>query len=103
MPEKDFSKKLVFKKIGIVSLAKIYTVLMAIMGLIIGVFYVIIGAAASATGQGTPGLAGLGILAIIITPIVYGIMGFLMGIIGGWLFNLITGWIGGIEMEFESR
>jgi hypothetical protein len=29
------------------------------------------------------------------------VMGFLVGVIGGWLYNLFAKWIGGIEVEIE--
>ena len=37
----------------------------------------------------------------IAAPIMYGLMGFVMGAIGALIYNLIAGWVGGIEMELE--
>jgi len=39
--------------------------------------------------------------AIILVPIFYGISGFLAGIIGAFIYNLISGWIGPIEIETD--
>jgi hypothetical protein len=37
----------------------------------------------------------------IFIPIIYGVMGFVFGIIMAAIYNLIAGWIGGIEVEVE--
>jgi hypothetical protein len=34
-------------------------------------------------------------------PIIYGVMGFVFGIITAAIYNVIAGWIGGIEVEVE--
>ncbi len=34
-------------------------------------------------------------------PVIYGVMGFVVGIIGAAIYNLVAGWIGGIEIEVE--
>ena len=35
-------------------------------------------------------------------PIVYGVMGFIMGAIMALVYNIFSGMVGGIEMEVES-
>lgn len=34
-------------------------------------------------------------------PVIYGIMGFILGVLGSAIYNLIARWIGGIEVEVE--
>jgi hypothetical protein len=34
---------------------------------------------------------------------VYGLMGFVMGAIGGLLYNALAAWTGGFELELELR
>ena len=34
-------------------------------------------------------------------PIIYGAIGFIFGLISGFVYNLIAKWIGGIEVEVE--
>ena len=46
-------------------------------------------------------MAGMGIAAVIVMPIIYGVLGFIGGIISAAMYNLIAGFVGGIEMEFE--
>ena len=93
----------VIKKIGILSLAKLETILMAIFGLLLGIFYAIL-AAVIGTGETLTDitLIQFGWLSIIIFPVIYAILGFVTGIIGGWLYNVIAGWVGGIELELSK-
>jgi len=35
-------------------------------------------------------------------PITFAIPGFIVGAIGAFIYNLVAGWIGGIEMDFEQ-
>jgi hypothetical protein len=42
-------------------------------------------------------LIGLG--AIVVLPIFYGVLGFLMAVIAAWLYNLAAGFTGGVEIE----
>jgi hypothetical protein len=92
---------MILKKIGVLSAAKIYAILMAIGGLIAGIFFAIFGAAiASLSPEGGAGIAaGMGFFGIIFLPIIYGAMGFIMGVIGAWLYNVVAGWVGGIDLE----
>jgi hypothetical protein len=34
-------------------------------------------------------------------PILYGGMGFVMTLIGAWLYNILAGFVGGIEMDLQ--
>lgn len=57
--------------------------------------------AAKSQGAGTalPLFFGLGFLVFL--PVVYAIMGFLFGMLAAWVYNLLTRWLGGFELEFE--
>jgi hypothetical protein len=46
-------------------------------------------------------LVGIGIAMTIGMPILYAVMGFTMGVIGAWFYNVIAKWIGGIQVEVE--
>jgi len=103
------SKPVKLKRIGVLSLAKFYAIMMGIMGLIIGIFIAFIaiissisGSIATSTASGQLGLfAGLGFLGIVIIPLFYATLGFIIGVVSAFLYNLIAGWIGGIEVEIE--
>jgi len=45
---------------------------------------------------------GAGLAAIILMPVIYGLMGFIAGAVGAALFNLVAKISGGIEMQFED-
>jgi hypothetical protein len=48
------------------------------------------------------GLATMvGVGAIVIFPILYGCIGFVATIIGVWLYNVMAGLVGGIEMDVQ--
>jgi hypothetical protein len=59
--------------------------------------------AQQATGANLPAAMGpiFAILMAIAAPIMYGLMGFVTGAISALIYNLIAGWVGGIEMELE--
>lgn len=89
------------KKLGILSVAKIEGIIGVVIGFIIGVlFFVAGGVASSVTGSATQSsLASFGALSIIIFPVFYGIVLFIGGAVGAWIYNLAAGWIGGIQIE----
>ena len=101
------------KKIGVLSFAKLQAVIMAIVGLIAGILYsfggliidvlVSIGWISSASAS-TPGL-GFGTVlafgALIGMPIIFATVGFIVGLIEAFLYNLFARWFGGIEIEMD--
>ena len=85
-----------------ISLAKVYAVLYGIMGLLIGLpvgcIATFVGSQVSDAGP----LAGVGFAAIIIYPVMFAIIGFIGGIISAFLYNIVAGWVGGVEVEFDG-
>ena len=100
---------MILRHVGPMSAAKINGILCALMGLIIGFFWsagaLLIGTFAGGLGdlpEGGMFAALFGVGAIIFLPLFYGVAGFVAGLITAWLYNLIAGWIGGIEVEFDQ-
>jgi hypothetical protein len=92
------------RRLGVMSVGKIYGALTAGMGLLIGALFALasmvgMGLSDSAAPSFMTGLFGVG--AIIILPLFYGVMGFIMGIIGAALYNLLAGVVGGVTIETE--
>lgn len=92
------------KKVDVLSYAKISGALGAVIGFIIGLISALIGTAmmaAFSAASGAPAGMGLfvGAVAIIAVPIVMGISGFIGGAIVAFLYNVVAGWIGGVEIE----
>jgi len=104
VPDRNAYEEKVVKRIGVWSYAKIATIIMAIFGLINGIYMAIVisllGTRASAAVD--PLTLSLGAFVIIIFPIIFAIMGFVGGIIGAWLYNMIAKWVGGVKIEFEK-
>jgi hypothetical protein len=107
--------EMIVRRVGVFSIAKIQGLLMFVIGLIIGVLYgltvMIFGAAIVASmqrgGSANPALGGVstivaGLVIMIAFPIFYGIMGFVGGAIGGLIYNIAAGVVGGIKLELET-
>ena len=104
--------EMTIRRFGVISLAKMYGLLMFIFGLIIGViyglFFIVFGAAMSAAaGNSNATISGvssavMGIGFMIGVPIFYGILGFVMGAIGALIYNALSGIIGGVKFDLEG-
>ena len=88
------------RNINPIQLGIVYAVLYALVGVLIGLFFGIFSSTMSSLAPG--GAANFGWLSIIIFPIMYAVIGFIAGIIGGFLYNLVAGWTGGIEMTLST-
>ena len=98
---------MILKRIGVLSLGKMEGGLGALMGLIIGAIFSLVSLVGSmagmASGENEAAFGFLfGIGAIIIVPIIYGIFGFLGGMLIAFLYNLVAKFAGGIEFHFEQ-
>jgi hypothetical protein len=104
--------EMTIRRFGVMSVAKMYGLLMFIFGLIFGViyglFFIIFGAAMSALGTGSEATAGgastivIGIVMMIGIPIMYGFLGFIMGIIAALVYNGAAGLVGGVKFDLEG-
>lgn len=94
---------MILKKVGVLSLAKIYGSLMAIMGLIIGLFFSLLNLLIPAPELNLMPYSLLGLWSIIFFPILYGLMGFVAGSVTAWIFNFIVKYTGGLELEFDKK
>ena len=91
------------KRINAVSCAKIMGLLYAIIGLLIGCVAAVaalIGRfAASSLGTTIPFLTAFGMGAIIVFPLIYGAIGFVMTWIAASIYNVLAGVVGGVQVE----
>src|SRR5262245_46218049 len=88
----------VIKSVGVLSVAKIMGLIQACIGLIFIPFFLLIGLLGTMAGkQETPFAGMIGMVFAFCLPIIYGVMGFVVGAIGAALYNLFAKWIGGIE------
>ena len=94
----------VIKSVGVMSVAKIMGLVYGCMGLIFVPFFLLIGLVGSFAGQSKTPFAGIfGVVFAVLMPIMYGAMGFVTGALGAFLYNLFAKWVGGFELEMESR
>ena len=96
------------RRIQPLPLAKIMGIGYGIMGLLFGVFFAIAFSGfggLSQTQKPMPGWAAaiFGVAAVIFMPILYGLMGFVGGLISALVYNLLAGRIGGIVLEVEDH
>ncbi len=80
--------------------AKFLGLLYLLFGLLFLPFFLLMGMF-SPEAQSGP-VAMLGTLFAIGMPIMYGIFGVIGGAIGAALYNLVAGWVGGIEVELDQ-
>jgi hypothetical protein len=86
------------------SVAKTLGVLYAALGLLFGALVALFSMAAPGMGFGRGGgffpMMG-GVASIIVLPIIYGVIGFVVGLITAWIYNMVAGATGGIEIELN--
>ncbi len=93
----------VLKRIAPASAFKVGLVSYAVLGLIAGVFCGLITLAGVnfAPHAHIPFAPALGIFAVIVCPIVYGVIGGILTAISALLYNLAARWVGGVEVELN--
>lgn len=95
---------MIIKRVGVLSVAKMYGAVAAAFGLFAGVIVAIASMIGMGLSEGDePAIIGtmLGAGAIVLLPLFYGCMGLIAGAIGGALYNLFAGMVGGIRIETE--
>jgi hypothetical protein len=99
---------MVVRRIGAVSVAKMAGALYAIGGLLAGLMFSLVSLIIPAfipEGQlGAPLFAIVfGVGAVVILPLLYGLVGFIMALIAALLYNALAGLIGGVQLELENE
>jgi len=95
---------MVVKSVGVASVAKMYGAISAGVGLLIGVCIALaslVGATFADTTEGAMFAPIFGVGAVVIMPILYGVMGAIGGAIGAILYNVFAGMVGGVALNIE--
>ena len=91
------------KRVGVLSVAKVFGVMGFIFGLIIGLMFFMFSSFIAVLDKQSdvPSMlfAGLGFFMVILLPILYGVVGFVSGAISAWMYNIVIKLAGGIEIE----
>ena len=99
------ARTMIIRRIAPLSVAKIAGTVYGILGLIFGAMIALFSSVSStflaAQTRAMSPLLGLvmGIGAIVILPVFYGVLGFLSALVFAWIYNLIASKIGGIEID----
>lgn len=96
---------MVLKRLGVLSVGVMLGGIYAALGLIVGGLFTMIslaGFAASRSKDGGLMALALGVGSVIVIPIFYGVLGFVVGVIMAALYNLVALMFGGVRMEFEQ-
>jgi hypothetical protein len=97
---------MVIRRVGPVSCAKIAGALYALIGFVLGCMFSLVSMAGAFAGGPDspfgPMSAIFGVGAIVILPILYGCMGFVMTLISAWLYNVLASSVGGIQLELSE-
>jgi len=91
------------RSIDVLSCAKIYGIIHVAIGILIGLFLVVIGmiGLAAAPGQQKYGMIGMFFFAAM-SPFVYGAIGFVVGALMALFYNWVAAAIGGVKIELEA-
>ena len=92
------------RSVGVLSCAKIMGALYGCLGLIFVPIFLLAGFAGMALGrEGAGAISGVAMLFMaIVFPFLYAALGFIFGALTAWIYNLVAGWVGGIELELKA-
>lgn len=94
----------VLKSVGVMSVAKIMGLVYGCLGLLFAPLFLLFALIGSLAGRDNALFTGIfGVVFAILMPVGYGVMGFVTGAIGALLYNVMSKWVGGFELELESR
>ncbi|MDE0422878.1 MAG: hypothetical protein OXK76_18580 [Gammaproteobacteria bacterium] len=85
------------KRIGVLSVGKIFGIVGAVFGAIAGLFLALFSGA-----LGEPFLGGNWFVQLIGLTLIYAILSFVGGVIYAALYNLVAGWVGGVQIELDD-
>jgi hypothetical protein len=92
------------RSIGVLSCAKIFAVIQAVIGVLFGLFFFLLGlvGAAIVPSQQKLGMIGIVVISVLI-PAFYGVLGFVMGAIWAYVYNFAAQFIGGLELQLDEK
>lgn len=91
---------MVVKRVHPMSIAKMSAVLYVLIGLFAGICISLVSMMGLMAGNDAGAMGALfGVAAVIALPLIYGAMGFVGSLIAALLYNLVAGWVGGVEID----
>ncbi|HYL13298.1 MAG TPA: hypothetical protein VEV41_09685 [Terriglobales bacterium] len=93
----------VIRSVGVLSCAKVVGAIQAAIGIVLMPFFLLAAVVGAFAESKTDQVSSLVFVVFsLFLPVFYGVFGFLMGAFGAWVYNLISKWIGGIELELQA-
>jgi hypothetical protein len=91
------------RSIDVMSCAKIMGAIYGSLALVFLPFFLLAGFGSLLAGNKSGAYSGIAIMCLaILAPVIYGIMGFVMGAFSAWVYNFFARRIGGIRLELRS-
>jgi len=92
------------KSIGVLSCARMSAAVYGVLGLLLMPIFLLMALAGAFAGSRHNPLAGaLGVVFALVMPVFYAGIGFVTGLLGSLIYNLIARWLGGIEIELQPH
>ncbi len=91
------------RSLGVLSVAKITGITYFVLGILIAMILLIIGAFSLAIAPASQKIGTLGMIVFaILAPFIYGVVGFVSGALSAVVYNFVAERVGGIEFDLES-
>ena len=81
--------------------AAMYLTVAFVIGLPIALIVAVAGTSTGAAGQGTGAALGI-VLVVVLLGLFYAVIGWIFTAIACVLYNIVAGWVGGIEIQLEA-
>ncbi len=88
------------RRLGIAQMAKVMGALYFLIGILIAALMALFGSMMPNAGE--EGTALFGGAFLVAMPVLYGLFGLLAGALIAWLYNIVAGFTGGVEMELDG-
>jgi hypothetical protein len=91
------------RSVGVMSCAKVLGITYVCIGLLF-IPFAVLGGVASMISEQSHGAISSAVFVFLgfLAPFFYGAIGFIFGALWAWIYNLIAGWVGGIEIELQG-
>lgn len=93
------------RSFGVLQTSKVVAIIYALVTLVFFVPFALIGLLAGAASGGQEGIfGGVAFLVLaLLAPVLYGILGFIFTALSCAVYNVVAGWVGGIEVRMEGN
>jgi len=92
------------RSVEVMSCAKMMGAIYGCLGLIFLPFLLLAGFVSLLSGQREAALSGVGMMVLaVLAPVFYGAMGFLIGALTAWIYNVVARRVGGIQLELKAQ